>query len=103
MQADSGPIAGDRMIGSFSKQADRLVIHIEHIIHQGQEISADGVVTAPDTMEAAVASNIDQHYASNSFCPPPPPSSRGWGRHWRRRAIRRRFFRRSAAPRRTPI
>ena len=69
MQADSGPIAGDRMIGSFSKQADRLVIHIDRIIHQGQEISADGVVTAPDTMEAAVASKIDQHYAERFILP----------------------------------
>ena len=47
MQADSGPIAGDRMIGSFSRQADRLVIHIDRLIHQGEEITADGVVTAP--------------------------------------------------------
>jgi len=69
MQADSGPIAGDQMIGSFSKQADRLVIHIDRIIHQGQEISADGVVTAPDTMEAGVASEIDQHYAERFILP----------------------------------
>ena len=69
MQADSGPIAGDRMIGSFSKQGDRLVIHIDRIIHQGEEISADGVVTAPDTMEAGVASKIDQHYAERFILP----------------------------------
>jgi intracellular multiplication protein IcmE len=69
MQADSGPIAGDRMIGSFSKQGDRLVIHINSIIHQGQVISADGVVTAPDTMEASVASKIDQHYAERFILP----------------------------------
>jgi intracellular multiplication protein IcmE len=69
MQADSGPIAGDRMVGSFSKQADRLVIHIDRIIHQGQEIGADGVVTAPDTMEAGVASKIDQHYAERFILP----------------------------------
>ena len=69
MQADSGPIAGDRMIGSFSKQADRLVIHIDRIIHQGEEITADGVVTAPDTMEASVASKIDQHYAELFILP----------------------------------
>ena len=69
MQADSGPIAGDRMVGSFSKQADRLVIHIDRIIHQGQEISADGVVTSPDTMEAGVASEIAQHYAERFILP----------------------------------
>jgi intracellular multiplication protein IcmE len=68
-QADSGPIAGDRMIGSFSRQNDRLIIHINSIIHQGQPISADGVVTAPDTLEASVASDVDQHYAARFLLP----------------------------------
>jgi intracellular multiplication protein IcmE len=49
MQADSGPIAGDRMIGTFAKQADRLVIRINTVIHQGQSIRTDGVVVAPET------------------------------------------------------
>ena len=61
-QADSGPIAGDRMIGSFSRQGDRLIIRVNSIIDKGEEISADGVVIAPDTMEASVASDVDQHY-----------------------------------------
>jgi intracellular multiplication protein IcmE len=69
MQADSGPIAGDRMIGSFARQGDRLVIHIGTILHDGQNLTADGVVIAPDTMEAAVASDVDQHYLTR-FIPP---------------------------------
>jgi intracellular multiplication protein IcmE len=69
MQADSGPIAGDRMIGSFAKQTDRLVIHINAIVHNGEQLSADGVVIAPDTMEAAVASKIDEHYAERFILP----------------------------------
>jgi intracellular multiplication protein IcmE len=69
MQADSGPIAGDRMIGTFAKQADRLVIRINTVIHQGQNIGVDGVVIAPETMEAAVASDVDQHYLTRFILP----------------------------------
>ena len=68
-QADSGPIAGDRMLGSFSRQGDRLIIHIGTIIHQGEELTADGVVIAPDTMEASVASEVDQHYLTRFILP----------------------------------
>ena len=69
MQADSGPIAGDRMIGSFERQNDRLVIHISSIVHQGQTIGCDGVVVAPDTMEASVATGVDEHYMSRIILP----------------------------------
>jgi intracellular multiplication protein IcmE len=69
LQADSGPVAGDRMIGTFSRQNERLVIHISTIIHNGEQISADGVVIAPETMEAAVATGVDQHYLSRFVLP----------------------------------
>ena len=68
-QADSGPLAGDRMIGSFAKQSNRLVIHISSVIHQGQQISCNGVVIAPETMEAGVASGVDEHYVSRFLLP----------------------------------
>jgi intracellular multiplication protein IcmE len=69
MQADSGPIAGDRMIGTFAKQADRLVIRINTVIHQAQSIGTDGVVVSPETMEAGVASDVDQHYLARFILP----------------------------------
>ena len=69
LQADSGPIAGDRMIGTFAKQSNRLIIHISTIIHNGENISCDGVVTAPDTMEASVASQVDEHYIARFLLP----------------------------------
>jgi len=68
-QADSGPLAGDRMLGTFAKQANRLVIHVSSIIHQGEQIGCDGVVIAPDTMEAAVASQVDEHYVARFLLP----------------------------------
>jgi intracellular multiplication protein IcmE len=69
LQADSGPIAGDRMIGNFSTEKDRLIINVGEIIHNGQTISCNGVVIAPDTMEAAVASGVHQHYVARFLLP----------------------------------
>jgi len=69
LEADTGPIAGDRMIGSFGKQNDRLVIHINSVIHHGESIGAEGLVIAPDTMEAGVASGVDQHYLERFALP----------------------------------
>jgi len=69
LQADSGPIAGDRMIGTFSRQAERLVIRINTVVHHGVDIGTDGLVIAPDTMEAGVASDVDQHYLTRFVLP----------------------------------
>lgn len=69
LQADSGPIAGDRMIGTFAKQEQRLIIHVNTVVHAGENIGVDGIVTAPDTMEASVASGVDQHYVSRFLLP----------------------------------
>ncbi len=69
LQADTGPIAGDRMIGTFAKQNDRLVIHISSVIHDGENLGVDGLVIAPDTMEAGVASDVDQHYLTRFALP----------------------------------
>jgi intracellular multiplication protein IcmE len=68
-QADSGPIAGDRLIGSFERQDERQIIHVNSIVHQGQTINCDGVVIAPDTMEASVATGVDEHYLSRVVLP----------------------------------
>lgn len=68
-QADSGRIAGDRMIGSFTRQGNRLVIKIENVIHHGRPIGATGFVIAPGTMEAGVASDVDQNYLSRFILP----------------------------------
>ena len=69
LQADSGPLSGDRMIGTFSRERDRLVIRVSKVIHNGQEIGTDGVVVAPGTMEVGVASSVDQNYLSRFLLP----------------------------------
>ena len=68
-QADTGPLAGDRMIGTFARQEDRLVIHINQVIHNGEAIGVDGLVIAPGSMETSVASNVDQHYVARFVLP----------------------------------
>ncbi len=76
LQADSGPLNGDRMIGTFGKassngagSSDRLVIRVNSIEHRGQTIGVNAIVTAPDTMETTVASSVDEHYLARFALP----------------------------------
>lgn len=71
LQADTGPIAGDRVIGSFGRAgtSDLLVVKVTSVVHNGQAIPVDGVVIAPNTMETAVATSVDQHYLSRFLLP----------------------------------
>ena len=76
LQADTGPLAGDRMIGTFAKAgsnggsaADRLIVRVNSIEHRGESLNADGIVIAPDTMETTVASSVDEHYLSRFLLP----------------------------------
>ena len=71
LQADSGPIAGARLIGSFNRagQSNRLVVRVTRVQYQGQTIQADGIVVAPDSMETAVATNVDQRMLERFVLP----------------------------------
>ncbi|USQ74380.1 hypothetical protein NF552_24665 (plasmid) [Roseomonas mucosa] len=71
LQADSGPIAGARLIGSFNRagQSNRLVVRVTRVQYQGQTIQADGIVVAPNSMETAVATNVDQRMLERFVLP----------------------------------
>jgi intracellular multiplication protein IcmE len=70
LEADTGPISGDRMIGTFSKSGlDRLIVKVETVEHRGKQLEANGVVVAPDSMETAVASSVDEHYVERFVLP----------------------------------
>ena len=69
LEADTGPIAGDRMEGTFITQGDRLVVRINTVFHNGQALAADAIVMSPQTMETAVASSVDEHYLSRFVLP----------------------------------
>jgi len=72
LEADSGPIAGDRMIATVSRAGghlNRLIVRVDKIMHHGEVIQTQGTVVAPDTMEAAVASSVDQLYVQRFVLP----------------------------------
>ena len=70
LEADTGPIAGDRMIGTFSQSGvDRLIVKVQTVEHRGQSLDANGIVVAPGSMEEAVATSIDQHYLERFVLP----------------------------------
>ena len=70
VEALSGPVAGNRMTGSFDRREDRLVVKLNSItLQDGTQQAIDALVIAPDTMETSVASNVDQHYASRFILP----------------------------------
>ncbi|KXV49949.1 type IV secretion protein DotG [Gluconobacter albidus] len=62
LEADSGPIAGDRMIASVTRAPGNeqlLVLQVTKIVHQGRTLATNGVVMAPDSMKQGVASSVD--------------------------------------------
>ena len=70
LEADTGPISGDRLIGTFSKSGlDRLVVKVLTVEHRGKSLDANGIVIAPDSMETAVATSIDEHYFERFVLP----------------------------------
>jgi intracellular multiplication protein IcmE len=68
--AESGPIAGDRMIGNFARMHDRLVVHLNSLsTTDGQEQSINAIMVAPDSMQTAVATSVNEHYVTRFFLP----------------------------------
>lgn len=68
--AESGPIAGDEMTGTFERRGDRLVVVLNSLtLPDGSSKVIDALVIAPDTMETAVATSVDEHYVSRFALP----------------------------------
>ncbi|MBB2156633.1 DotG [Gluconacetobacter diazotrophicus] len=64
-EIDSGPLANDRISGTFQMKNDRLIIHFDRlIIGDAAPVSVSAYAVSPDTAEAGVASEVDQHIAS---------------------------------------
>ncbi len=70
VQAESGPIAGDRMSGRFTTAGDRLVVKLDRLsLQDGQSVPIDALVVAPNSMQEAVATSVDHHYAERFVLP----------------------------------
>ena len=68
--AESGPIAGDEMIGSFQTKGNRLVVVLQSLtLANGQQEPINALVISPDSMETAVATSVDQHYVARFALP----------------------------------
>lgn len=69
VEAESGPIAGDRMRGSFEQKDDRMVVMLTSLHHDGHDIPIQAILVTPDTMETTVASRVDEHYMARFALP----------------------------------
>jgi len=69
VEARSGPIAGDRMRGSFEQKENRLVVLLTSLTHNGRDIPIQAIMVTPDTMETTVASRVEQHYLERFALP----------------------------------
>jgi len=67
---DSGPFTGARLIGEFDREDERLVVHFTQLIIDDHEpLAVDARAIAPDTMETAVASDVNEHYLTRIALP----------------------------------
>ncbi|MEK8121701.1 hypothetical protein WOB59_00850 [Methylocystis sp. IM4] len=64
-----GMFSKNRAQGSLFGQNERLIVQVTAIEHQGQSIPVKGLVIAPDTMETAVATSVDEHYLERFALP----------------------------------
>ena len=69
VEAESGPIAGDRMRGNFEQKDDRMVVMLTSLHHNGHDIPIQAILVTPDTMETTVASRVDEHYVARFALP----------------------------------
>ncbi|TDH62376.1 hypothetical protein E2C06_12275 [Dankookia rubra] len=74
-QALSGPIAGRRLLGSFTRQGSGnqpgalLGLRFKTITIDGKPVAVDAFAVAPDTMDSAVASRVNPHTVERLVLP----------------------------------
>jgi intracellular multiplication protein IcmE len=70
VEVDSGPFVGARLIGTFERKDVLLVVSFKSLtIGDQAPIAIDAIAVAPDTMETAVASSVDEHYMTRIVLP----------------------------------
>ncbi len=68
-QIVSGPLAGNRVLGSFETQEERLTLNFNTIIIDGVSQSIEAVAVDPDTTLPAMATEVDHRYMRRIFLP----------------------------------
>ena len=70
VEVDSGPLAHDRLSGSFERKDERLVIKFDKLmIGDSDPLPVSAYAVAPDTMETGLASEVQEHLATRIFLP----------------------------------
>ncbi len=65
----SGPLAGARAIGSFSKEDEYLVLTFHTLVKDGISYQIKSVALDPDTTLGAMVSDVDHHYFQRVIFP----------------------------------
>ncbi|MCP1236730.1 MULTISPECIES: DotG/IcmE/VirB10 family protein [Gluconobacter] len=70
VEIDSGPLAHDRLSGSFERKDERLVIKFDKLmIGDSDPLPVSAYAVAPDTMETGLASEVHEHLPTRIFLP----------------------------------
>lgn len=68
-QIHSGHFEGSRVIGSFSREDEHLVINFNQIVKDGRSYQVSGVAVDPGTSLPALATEVDHRYFKRIFLP----------------------------------
>lgn len=70
VEVDSGPLAHDRLSGTFERKDERLVIKFDKLmIGDADPIPVSAYAVSPDTAEAGVASEVREHLLTRTILP----------------------------------
>lgn len=68
-QVVSGPLAGGRLIGSFSVEEEYMILRFQTLVLDGISISVDSIAINPDTTLTALATDVDHRYLQRIIFP----------------------------------
>lgn len=68
-QIVTGPLAGKRVVGSFSREEKYLVMTFETVIIDGQSVPINAVAVDPDTNLTGVVTDVDNRYFKRLILP----------------------------------
>lgn len=65
----SGPLIGNRVLGSFQKQNEYLVLHFDTVVVNGIGLSTDAIALDPETSRVGLVTDVDHKYFSRVILP----------------------------------
>lgn len=68
-QIASGPLAGSRVLGTFTKEKELMVVEFDTVVVDGISYTMSGVMIDPATTLPAMATDVDHHYLRRMVLP----------------------------------